>query len=48
MINVVKEYPVEPGSVVDFGKMMQKQIGHLKRKMEDKHPEVEVIGRVWY
>ena len=39
---------VEPGSVVDFGKMMQKQIGHLKRKMEDKHPEVEVIGRVWY
>ena len=39
---------VEPGSVVDFGKMMQKQVGHLKRKMEKKHPEVEVIGRAWY
>ena len=38
----------EPGSVVDFGKMMQEQIGHLKRKMEKKYPEVTVTGRVWY
>lgn len=35
---------VEPGSHVHFGKMMRKEIGHLKEKMAKKYPDVYVIG----
>ena len=33
-----------PGSHVHFGKMMRKEIGHLKDKMKEKYPDVTVIG----
>jgi len=35
---------VEPGSHVHFGKIMRKEIGHLKEKMAKKYPDVTVIG----
>ena len=34
------------GDHVHFGKMMRKEIGHLKDKMVDKYPEVSTIGAV--
>ena len=34
----------KPGGTIHFGKMMQPQIGHLKDKMAEKHPDVNVIG----
>ena len=34
----------EPGGMVHFGKMMRKEIGHLKDKMAEKYPDVTVIG----
>ena len=34
----------KPGSVIHFGKMMRKEIGHLKDKMEKQYPDVTVIG----
>lgn len=40
---------VDPdGGYVHFGKMMRKEIGHLKDKMAKKYPNVEVIGAVNY
>ena len=40
---------VDPdGGYVHFGKMMRKEIGHLKDKMAKKYPGVEVIGAVNY
>lgn len=39
---------VEPGGMVHFGKMMRKEIGHLKDKMAKKYPDVEVIGAKYY
>ena len=38
----------EPGGTVHFGKMMRKEIGHLKDKMAKKYPDVEVIGAKYY
>jgi hypothetical protein len=35
---------VKPGSIVHFGKIMRKEVGHLKDKMAKKYPDVEVIG----
>ena len=34
----------KPGDQVHFGKMMRKEIGHLKDKMVDKYPEINTIG----
>ena len=34
----------KPGGMIHFGKMMRKEIGHLKDKMEKQHPDVTVIG----
>ena len=36
----------KPGDNVSFGKMMRKEIGHLKDKMVDKYPEVSTRGAV--
>ena len=36
----------EPGGMIHFGKMMRKEIGHLKDKMAEKYPDVTVIGAV--
>jgi len=33
-----------PGTIVHFGKMMRQEIGHLKDKMAEKYPDVNVIG----
>lgn len=41
-------YASEPGSYVTFGKMMRKEIGHLKNKMAEKYPENTVVGGVNY
>ena len=38
----------KPGDHVNFGKMMQPQIGHLMRKMKEKYPEVSTIGANFY
>jgi hypothetical protein len=37
---------VQPGDRVHFGKMMRKEIGHLKDKMAEKYSDVSVIGAV--
>jgi len=34
----------KPGGIVHFGKMMRKEIGHLKDKMAEKYPDINVIG----
>lgn len=39
-----KRYVTEPGTHVHFGKMMRKEVGHLKDKMAEKYPEMSVIG----
>ena len=39
-------YVTDPGVHVHFGKMMRKEIGHLKDKMAEKYPDVNVIGAV--
>ena len=36
----------KPGGMIHFGKMMRKEIGHLKDKMEKQYPDVSVIGAV--
>ena len=36
----------KPGGMVHFGKMMRQEIGHLKDKMAEKYPDVNVIGAV--
>jgi len=36
----------KPGGMVHFGKMMRQEIGHLKDKMAEKYPDVDVIGAV--
>ena len=38
----------QPGDHVHFGKMMREEIGHLKNKMEEKYPEIDSIGAVYY
>ena len=39
---------VKPGTTIHFGKMMRKEIGHLKDKMAKKYPDVNVVGAVNY
>ncbi len=34
----------KPGGLIHFGKMMRKEVGHLKDKMAEKYPDTEVIG----
>ena len=34
----------QPGDHVHFGKMMRKEIGHLKDKMVKQHPDITTIG----
>ena len=49
LIDEFFERYVDPdGGYVHFGKMMRKEIGHLKDKMAKKYPNVEVIGAVNY
>lgn len=36
----------KPGDHVHFGKMMRKEIGHLKDKMVKQYPEINTIGAV--
>tara|TARA_B100000674_G_C37979106_1_gene981014 strand:+ start:6609 stop:8648 length:2040 start_codon:yes stop_codon:yes gene_type:complete len=36
------------GDTVNFGKMMNPKIGHLKDKMAKKYPDMEVIGNKYY
>jgi hypothetical protein len=36
----------KPGGMVHFGKMMRQEIGHLKDKMAEKYPDINVIGAV--
>ena len=36
----------KPGATIHFGKMMRKEVGHLKDKMAKKYPDVSVIGAV--
>jgi len=38
----------KPGDHVHFGKMMRKEIGHLKDKMVDKYPDVTTIGAKYF
>ena len=38
----------QPGDHVHFGKMMRKEIGHLKDKMKDRYPEIDTIGSVYW
>ena len=44
LIEYFYETVVEPGDHVHFGKMMRKEIGHLKDKMVKQYPEVTTIG----
>ena len=38
----------QPGDHVHFGKMMRKEIGHLKDKMKERYPEIDTIGSVYW
>ena len=38
----------KPGDNVHFGKMMQKEIGHLKDKMVKQYPEIKTIGAKYF
>jgi len=38
----------QSGDHVHFGKMMRKEIGHLKDKMVEKYPEVTTIGAKYF
>ena len=38
----------QPGDYVNFGKMMQPQIGHLKDDMEKKYPEIKTKGAEYF
>jgi len=42
------ETVAQPGDNVNFGKMMRKEIGHLKDKMAEEHPEVKTIGAKYF
>jgi len=38
----------KPGMTIHFGKMMRKEVGHLKDKMAEKYPDVNVVGSVYW
>jgi GNAT superfamily N-acetyltransferase len=42
------ETVVKDGDYVNFGKMMQPQIGHLKDDMEEKYPEIKTKGAKYF
>ena len=46
LVDQFYETVAQPGDNVSFGKMMRKEIGHLKDKMVDKYPEIDTIGAV--
>jgi hypothetical protein len=35
-------------SSINFGKMMEPEVGHIKQKIEKNHPDIDVRGKVWY
>ena len=37
-----------PGDYVNFGKMMQPQVGHLKDKMAEQYPEIKTKGAKYF
>jgi hypothetical protein len=42
------ETVAQPGDYVNFGKMMQKEVGHLKDKMEKKYPDIKTKGAEYF
>ena len=38
----------QPSDYVDFGQMMQPQVGHLKNKMAEKYPEIKTKGAKYF
>ena len=38
----------QPGDYVNFGKMMQPAVGHLKDKMAEKYPEIKTKGAKYF
>ena len=48
LIEQFYETKAQPGDYVNFGKMMQPQIGHLKDKMAEKYPEVKTKGAKYF
>ena len=48
LIDNFYETIAKPGDHVHFGKMMRKEIGHLKDKMVDAHPEITTIGAKYF
>ena len=48
LIDQFYETIAQSGDHVSFGKMMRKEIGHLKDKMAEKYPEVHTKGAVYY
>ena len=42
------ETVAQPGDYVNFGKMMQKEVGHLKDKMEKKYPDIKTKGAKYF
>jgi len=38
----------QPGDYVNFGKMMRKEIGHLKDKMAEKYPDIKTKGAKYF
>jgi hypothetical protein len=46
LIDNFYETIAKPGDNVSFGKMMRKEIGHLKDKMVDKYPDIKTRGAV--
>ena len=48
LLEQLYETVAQPGDDVNFGKMMEPQIGHLMKKMKEKYPEIYTTGKVWY
>ena len=48
LIDQFYETVAQPGDNVSFGKMMRKEIGHLKDKMVDKYPDIDTIGAKYF
>ena len=38
----------QPGDHVNFGKMMRKEVGHLKDKMAEKYPDINTKGAKYF
>ena len=48
LIEKFYETVAQAGDYVNFGKMMQPQIGHLKDDMEEKYPEIKTKGAKYF